>query len=208
MNQKKMLRIIGLVVGLGIIGLIIFLLIPRSYIKFSVAPGQVSVALNGSTKQSIINQQTIQLSPGHYKVVVSRDEFLPYSKEVDLKNGDTLEFLSALNPQTDAAKQLILDDVSQAILQRFHGAIMTNQTNKITDSYPILAVLPIEARLYTVYSCPSVKYSNDATKIAICVDVYQAGLEPYVTNDIESRGYKISDYEIIYVDKFTNPSTH
>jgi hypothetical protein len=116
----------------------------------------------------------------------------------------TTEFLVALNPLTDAAKNLMLDDTSQAIIQRFHGATLSKETAKITAENPILTILPIQARLYTVYACNSVKYPKDFTKIAVCVDLYRDGLVPYVTKDITSRGFNPADYEIIYVDKYSS----
>lgn len=207
MLTPKRIKIIIAALALGFIALCVYFLIPKTYIIFSVAPGQVTISINGKPKQTVNNKDTVMVSPGHYSIVVTRDEFESYTGELDVKSGNTTEFLVALNPQTDAARALLQDDASQAIIQRFHGNALTNDTEKITTTYPIISVLPIDARLYTVYACQSVKYSNDNTKIAVCVDLYQDGLIPYVLKDIQSRGYNPSDYEIIYVNKFGASTT-
>lgn len=207
MLTPKRIKIIIAALVLGFIALCVYFLIPKTYITFSIAPGQVIVSINGRAKQTVNNKDTMMISPGHYSIVVSRDEFDSYTLELDVKNGSTTEALVALNPLTDAARALLQDDASQAIIQRFHGNSLTNDTQKIDTTYPIISVLPINARLYTVYVCQSAKYPNDVTKIAVCVDLYQDSLIPYVLTDIQSRGYNPSDYEMIYVDKFSNNAT-
>lgn len=206
MLTPKQIKIIIAVFVVGFIALCIYFLIPKTYIIFSVAPGQVTVSINGKPTQTVNNKDTMMVAPGHYSIVVSRNEFESYTGQLDVKSGATTEFLAALNPQTDAARALLQDDASQAIIQRFHGNSLNNDTKKIADTYPIISVLPINARLYTIYACQSAKYPNDVTKMAVCVDLYQDGLIPYVLKDIQSRGYNPSDYEMIYVNKYSSPS--
>lgn len=197
MNKRNI--IIGIIVtALLIVAAVIYFIIPRSYIKFETAPQQVSVLIDGKNKYSITNGDTISITPGNHTVSVSQDEFGPYIKEINIKNRQTNDFLVALKPLTDAAKGLLTNNDSDAIVQRFYGKIYIQQTDNMTKNYPILGILPIQARLYIISACPSKQYPDDQTKIALCVDTNQSGLEPYILEDIQSRGYNPSDYEIIW----------
>ena len=202
MPRPRTLKIIGVVLVVGFITLCVYLLIPKTYIIFAAAPGEITVVINGKPAQQVKNKDQIMVGEGHYKITASRNEFDSYTAELDVKSGATAEFLVALTPQTEAARELLLDKASQSVIQRFHGNKLTAETQKITDTNPIIKVLPISARLYTIYACPSVKFAGDSTKIAICVDLYQAGLVPYVIKDLAARGFKAESLEMIYVNKF------
>lgn len=198
MINKKRFIIASIIISiLIVISLTIYFLIPRSYIKFATAPQQVTISVD-KDKQLISNDDTVSVTPGNHNITVSRDGFESYTKEVNLSNGQAIEFLVALNPLTDAAKRLLADDKSQAVIQRFYGDIITKQTNNMIKKYSILNILPIQARLYTVVACPSQKYPNDITKIALCANETSSSLEPYVLADIQSRGYNPNNYEIIW----------
>jgi hypothetical protein len=197
-RNKLILIIIGIIFILSVIGLIIYSLIPKAYIQFNTAPQQVNISIDNGKKQSIDNSESVLVKPGHHSVTVSRDEFSDYTNTVDVKNSKTVNFLVALKPLTDGANSLLQDSKSQAVVQSFYGNIQQKQAIQITAKYPILSILPMQARLYRLYACPSQKYPNDSLKIAICVDEAQSGLEPFVLKDIQSRGYNLSDYEVIW----------
>jgi len=137
------------------------------------------------------------LRAGDYKITLSASGFSSYSTDITLVNNQTTELLAALTPQTDAAKQLLLNDRSQAVLQRYNGQQAAANNDIILKKFPIVSILPIQARLYSIAACPSQKYPSDSTKIALCVTESEDGLDPYVLKDISSRGYNPSDYEII-----------
>lgn len=198
MNHRNTIIISAIIISIFIIGSIIYYFVPKTFINFITAPDTVNISINNRPKQSIRDTNKISVKPGHYTIVVSQDEFDSYTKEIDIKSGQTLDFLVALKPLTDAAKKLLNNDRSQFVIESFTGNKLTEQTQEITKKYPILSILPIEARLYGIYACPSIKYPNDPTKIALCVDESQPGLDPYVLKDIESRGFKPADYEIIF----------
>lgn len=198
MNKRNIIIIGIMSVLLIIIVAIIYFIIPRSYIKFETAPQQVIVLIDNKDKYYINNQDIISVNPGNHTVSVSQNEFSPYIKEISIKDKQTNDFLVALTPLTDAAKNKLTDINSVAIVQRFYGKFYIQQTDKMTEDYPILNILPIKARLYIISACQSKKYPNDLTKIALCVDTNQSGLESYVSKDIQSRGYNPSDYEIIW----------
>lgn len=198
MNKKLIISIAGVVAIIGIVAGVINIATPKSYVIFASAPKNINVIIDDGKQQSVENGKKVRVSPGTHTVAVTQTDFTPYTKEISIKNNETLEFLVALSPQTDAARSLIEDDISQAIIQRFYGKTYTKQTDEITNNYPILSELPIEARFYTIAACGSERYPEDATKIALCVGLYQANLEPYVLKDISSRGYDPNDYEIIW----------
>lgn len=198
MNRKTIITLGVIVAIMGIVASLIYIATPKSFITFASAPKVINVKIDNNKQRTVTNGEKIRVSPGSHMVAVSQTDFTPYTKEISTKNNETQEFLVALSPQTDAARKLIEDDVSQAIIQRFYGKNYTKQTDEITKNYPILSVLPIEARLYTIAACKSERFPEDGTKIALCVGLYQADLEPYVLKDISSRGYNPGDYEIIW----------
>ncbi len=201
MNKKIIISASGLFVAIIISILVYSFIIPKAFIQFSIAPENVFLDINGSSK-AIKNGDKLRLAPGDYKIILSASGFSTYSKDVVLANNQNFELLVALTPQTDAAKQLLLNDSSQAIMQRFYGKQASIDNNIILKNYPLVSILPIQARLYSIAACPSQKYPNDNTKIAICVTESQDGLDPYVLKDISSRGYDPNNYEIIWIHQY------
>lgn len=203
MNKRKtILVIIGLIAIALVTFLVIYSITPRSTITLLLAPEEGFIAIDGGLKQPVKNKQTLNVTPGKHTVEFSRDEFDSFSKDIAIANKQTLEVIIVLNPLTNAARQLLLTPGADEVIQRFTGEKMIKETDQLNKDYPILSILPIEARLYIVNTCKSIKYPDDATKVAICADVYQEGLEPFVFKDITSRGYNPSDYEIIFVNKY------
>ena len=199
MNNRKIITI-GLISGvIIIIGIIIYVLIPRATLLFSVAPHDMTLIINGQ-KITIINGQKITVSPGKLSFTLSRSEFKDYNGEVSIKNGETQEILYTLTPLTDAAKQLLASDESQQIIQRITNKDMQSGAADLMKKYPILNILPINEKYYTILPCNSVKYPNDKTKIAICVKYYDTAAQQPALDYLTSLGYKPSDYEIIFED--------
>lgn len=198
--SRRNLFIISIIIGLAFIAIVVYSLIPKTYIKLATAPQSVKISIDNSETRSVKNGDSIRIEPGRHTITVSQNEFRSYTKEIDTKNGQTTEFVVALTPLTNAAKKLLEDSKSQIVVQRFYGEIYIQQTNKITKNYPILSILPIQARLYIVSACMSQKYPDNPTKIALCVDYKQQDfdIKPYVLEDIQSRGYNPVDYEIIW----------
>jgi hypothetical protein len=176
--------------------------IPKSYIKISVAPQDVKITLNNNVR-SVKNGDTITVNPGEYKITISQDNFESYSTTITVGNHQTSELLAALKPQNDTANNLLLNNDSQTVMQQFYGKSADTQTDTIKKSFPIIDILPIQARLYTISACQSKKYPNDTTKLALCAEESQPGLDPYILKDISSRGFNPSDYEIIFIDQYS-----
>jgi hypothetical protein len=202
-NQKRAIVVIITAVVVIIVSAVIYNLIPRSHLTLYLAPEEGTLSID-SKIQSVKNGQVITLSPGKHTVVFSHNEFDSLSQDITTTNGQTLDFIAVLNPLTDAARALLQSAGAQAVIERFTSKVQVSQTNNLLKNYPILSILPINARLYTINSCQSQKYPDDSTKLALCVDEYHDGLGPYVLKDITSRGYNPADYEIIYINKY-NP---
>jgi tetratricopeptide (TPR) repeat protein len=83
------------------------------------------------------------------------------------------------------------------------GKSMTEYSEYIKEHYPIINELPIKARLYVIDTGKDIKDANGVLKFTLYVDMYesQENLQPYIEKEITSRGYKLSDYNIVYVDK-------
>lgn len=197
MNKKQRNLLITLII-LVVIGSLVFFLFPRTQLSLAIAPSPLNIKIDSGATQRVKNGDKVSVSPGDHTITVSEDQFTSYTTKITIKFGETQELLVALTPTTDVAQQRLNDDVSQAIVQRFHGKTMSSQTDQLSKDYPILSILPITARFYRIYPCPSQKYPNDSTKIAVCVDTNQDGIQPYVEKDLASRGFNASDYEMIY----------
>lgn len=196
MNKHAKIIIITLtVLALATAGYFIF---PKSYITASIAPDGATVSIDGGKRRTVKTGSTLLVVAGKHTYVISKTDFAPQTVTLESGNNQTKELLVALVPQTDDATTQLETAASQAILQRVNGPKMDATIDTINQNYPIVKDLPIYARLYSITSCPSQKYPGDSSKIALCVDVSQDGLEPYVRKDIASRGYNPDDYEIIY----------
>ncbi|HEY8886526.1 MAG TPA: PEGA domain-containing protein [Candidatus Microsaccharimonas sp.] len=199
MSNKQKLLIIAIIAVLTILGLV-FLFIPKTQLTLAIAPSQANIQIDNGSTQRVSNGGKLSISPGSHTIIVSEDEFTRYQTTISIKKGETQELLVALVPNTDAARERLNNPTSQDIVQRFNGKTLSTQTDQLDKDYPILKDLPIEARLYRVYPCNSILHPGDATKIAVCVDsdIDVATIKPYVEQDLATRGYKVSDYEMIY----------
>jgi hypothetical protein len=196
--DKKRKILLGALITIILIGSLVMLFYPKTQLNIIIAPSQVNIKIdNGATKR-VSNGDKLGISTGSHTVIVSENEFTSYSTTFTIKSGETKDFLVALKPNTDAAQARLNDQTSQDIIQRFNGPILNNATKKLDTQYPILQILPIQARLYSIYPCASQKYPEDTTKVAICVDGTDPQIVPYVEKDLASRGYNVTDYEMIY----------
>ncbi|MEI6228493.1 MAG: PEGA domain-containing protein [Candidatus Saccharibacteria bacterium] len=205
MNSRKIIKISAIVFGLLCIGLIIYYLIPKSYIRFSVAPKSVYVSINNN-KQTINNGDTITVSPGKYSITISQKEFESYTKEIELKNGETNDILLVLTPITDSAIALLNDPSIQDVIESSTIETRNKEVANNIKNNPILNILPITDKYYTATSCPSEKYPNNNSKIAVCIELTHtdeapdADLKDYALENIKKSGYDPATLEIIWTN--------
>ena len=199
MSRKKIIILIVCACVVLLIGGIIYVLIPRATLVLSVAPDELTLVVNGKS-QTVKTGQEVTIAPGEITVELQRPEFDTYTEKFSIKNGEKREILVALNPQTDAARDLLRTDTSQQIIQRVGGKKVKEGGAQILTQYPILKDLPISDKFYTVKACTSRQYPNDPSKIAICINLFDMAAKQSAVSDIERRGYQLSNYEVVYID--------
>ena len=196
-KNKKYLIIFSLIILFILVVVIITANIPKTKILFSIAPETAKIEINNKI-YDIKNGDLLNFKPGEYNYKIYREGFEEYKNSIKLEEGKQTELLSALKPTTEEARKLLLNEKSQIIIQRFYGIHYSEAINSISKEYPLIDILPIQARLYTVSACKSIRYPGDNSKIAVCAEITSDQLKPYVIKDIESRGYNIDDYELIW----------
>jgi hypothetical protein len=204
--SKRTIRLILIGAALLIIGLIVYALIPRASLLMSIAPEDFTVTINGHSQQAKTGD-SITVTPGDISLSVSRDGFDTYTQKLTIKNGEKVEILQALNPKTDDAKALLNTAKSQAVIQRVTNAKMKAATDQLVKNYPILAVLPINDKFYTITTCNSKLHPNDATKTAICVNLYDLEAKQSAIDDVKQRGFNLDNYETYFVDASYNSAS-
>lgn len=204
--NKQLLLPIGIALAFIVIVIIVIInaVTPRATLVFSLAPSEATVSINGK-KQEIKNQQSVTVSPGELTVITSRSEFADDTQKITIKNGETYNIIVILSAQTEAALKLLQTPESQQIMEQRTGRQVQEATEKANDAYPILTVLPINDKYYTILPCSSEKYPNDATKVAVCIKLYDLEARQSALDEITNRGFKLEDYEIIIIDSSYQP---
>lgn len=203
MSRRAIIITIISLFGAIILGSIIYLVIPKATLLMSVAPDEVTVTINGQAHKVTTGDKMI-VAPGELTITVSRDEFETYSQKLTIKNGETVEILQALTPKTDAAKDLLNSPKSQAVIQRITNNKMKAAADLLMKNYPILSVIPINDKFYTITTCASKKYPNDATKVAICVNLFDPEAKQSAIDAVKAKGFNLDDYETYFVDASYN----
>lgn len=196
--NKKTIIISSIFFVVIILSIVIYLFTPRSYIIFKTAPEKVTVLIDSKDRKDINNGDKITIKPGKHSLVVYRNEFNPFTIDIDIKNQETKEIVAVLAALTENAKKLLDNDKSNYVIEKFTAINMDKQVNLLTKKYPILSVLPIENRNYVISSCKSELYPNNPNKIALCVDIPQEDVKDIVREDIRSRGFNPDEYEYIW----------
>ena len=200
MSKKQIVFIVSFFI-LIFIGWSVYLLIPKGYVLFQTAPETVYIKINDGEEKAINNGDKLFFKPNKYKVVIYRDEFNPQFEEFTIKNGETKEIIAALKPLTENAKNILLDNnESIKILEKSTSIKIDNESEFLEKTYPILKILPIENRNYTIMTCESKKFPNQPDKVALCINITEESVRNRVKEDILSKGYDLNDYEVTWVD--------
>jgi hypothetical protein len=198
-NRKKLFILVGALLSLGVLIIVVYSLIPRASILFSIAPGEATVIINGR-QQGIKSGERVSVGPGEVSVEVKRDEFVSHVETFTLENGGEYEVLVALDPRTAAARALLTSSESQLIIQRIAGRDLRNGVEELNTAYPILKDLPIIDRFYKIIICESQKFPQDESKLAVCIQLYDVAARRSALNEIKRLGYNLADYEVIVQD--------
>lgn len=197
MNRKNIITSLIIFI-LVFIGLSVYFIFPKSYIKFQTAPEKVAVLIDGKDKKVVTNGDSVFITPGKHNLVIFRDEFDPQTENIDIKNNETKEIVAALTPLTEAAKALLNNDKSNLVMEKATGIKMNRESELLKKNYPILSILPYSNPYYRITTCPSKKYPNDNLKIALCIDVISEAYKDTVYQEMSAAGYDLTSYEIIW----------
>jgi hypothetical protein len=205
MDNRKILTIgVGAFVFLFVV-ISIYLLIPRSYIKFTVAPSQVVVLVDNNDRHYINSGDSLTIAPGKHTVTVFEDGFIPDEQQIEVENGKTYDLTLVLAALTDAAKSRLNSPEYDTIKEKIDAANQAKFGKIIDDNNPVLGVLPIEERFYTISACQSQKYPYNPVAIALCIDVNLPSANSgwdYKSDALDnlrsSTFYSIDGYEIIW----------
>lgn len=197
MLPRKTLIIIILTFAALIVGiLVVYALIPRATLKFSVAPENVTVTINGEN-HSVTTGQTISVAPGEIELKINRKDFLEHTETFTLENNQTREILVALTPTTDEARMLLDAAAARAVVERLGGQEVDKGADELMKEYPILAKLPITDKFFRIVICNSKKYPDDPKKLAVCIRLFEPEARQAAFDEIERQGFSLKDYEII-----------
>ena len=199
-NRSQLLKIIGILAGVIVVGLIIYALIPRATITFAVAPEEVTAIINGEERQ-IKNGESVTVAPGEIVIELRRDEFETTGETFVIANRESREVLIALEPLTENARQLLLNDGSQLVIQRIGGRAVEEGAAQLREQYPILNDLPYNDRFYSIVICNSEREGAEPTDLAVCVRLFEPQARQSALDTIERLGYSLDDYEIIVQDQ-------
>lgn len=190
MKFNKSSIIIALVVIASIIALGWFVLRPQAKITFSLAPENMTLAINDKVQQ-ITHNQTISLKPGTYTFKFSRSEFSSVTKTLTIKDDDAIEFAMALNAETDAAKKIIADNPESAkIIEQYQ----LQQENELAS------LLPINGNGFTLNSCRSILFPQSEKK-AFCITTKDdVGLR-FANIQIKQLGFDPEKLEMMFGQK-------
>lgn len=202
MDKKKILiSAIILFVSLCI-GLIIYFIMPKSYIKFNVAPKQVTVLIDGG-RQTINNGDTVTVKPGSHKIEISQTGFDTYTTNTSADNGKTSSVDAVLKPLTDAAGELLKDPSIQDVIEINTIKNRDADLNQRLSKYPILQYLPYtEPTSGNAYTIDAQITGNNLDYLSIHFNTCSPGsIDIYKTealNWIRSKNANPDDYVIKY----------
>lgn len=172
----------------------------RSYpskITIEVSPADSVVTINGKKR----NKGTINVRPGVYSIVFSRQGFTIESKSVSVAKGETKYVGVSLVSNSPATANWYTNHPSDAkmlegISSKNYDLFSAEQTKK----YPLIKNLPFIDRLYRVDYGRSQTYPNDPTAVAIYVKYYSELGKQQALEWLEFKGYSPNNIEIIYTN--------
>jgi hypothetical protein len=182
----------------------IWYVFPISFIKFTTAPDHVAVLIDND-KHLIKSGDTVNIAPGKHTVTIFEDDYNPYEQQITVANRSTYDFTIGLIGLSDKTRDIVSNPKYSGVYEKMDSKLQSTIDNLTFDKYPVIDILPIEARYYTISACKSEKYPNDPLAEAICIDVNppiaNSGWD-YKSDALENLKshtfYSIDNYEIIW----------
>lgn len=209
MPHKTRTIIISLVaLFVVIIAVTIFVaLLPKAQVILSIAPEEFTLTINGDSRGAKTGD-VVTVAPGELSITIARDGFESYSTTIDVKSNEKYDLLYTLTPLTNEARKLLETPKSQQIIERIEGRDLNAGSAKLLKEHPILGVLPINDKFFTITSCKSQQNPDDTSKIALCVQLYNLEAQSSALGAIQEAGFNPSDYEIIIINSTYEEQAH
>jgi hypothetical protein len=204
-KARNLLYISAVIIAL-VVAVIIFIF---SYIQrdngsvtFIVAPTDLQITYDNKT-DTVHYNQTVSMVAGTYDILFSREGFSTEKQTVSVQKGQNIKVYQGLVAYGDIAQGIMASKENSIALDQIGGYQVSQGGAKTTKDNPILKVLPIEERDYTVKACSipeGYKGVGDDKDVAVCIsslsdENYQQALQA-----IKDRGGDVSGYLIRQTD--------
>lgn len=166
-------------------------------IPVEVVPRDANVTLDGKPLPS---RGTAWITPGNYKVTVSKDGFASYTNSLRVSEDATPYIYVALAGKSDNAKKW--QETNRADYSRLE--LLTIQKSReyntrFKSNNPIVSILPIKDPYYTI----DYRNYND-TSVELIIYGTSPRYREAAIDFLRSKGYDPTDYRVTY-EGFVNP---
>jgi len=188
--------LILLIATAAVIGIFTFLNRENGSFRLSIAPDEAVMRYN-DTKKDVVYGQVISLKEGSYDISFERAGFKTVKQTVSIKRGEQTNVYVYLEPLNDAAAAVMATGNNQLYKEEVIGHDLKVGGEKLTEANPILKVLPILQRSYTVEACSipdGYKGPGDDKEIAVCISALSDEAYSRALEDIKKRGYDPAQY--------------
>lgn len=199
MNKKTTLIAAALVVFIAI-PIIIWIISSAAQkgtvsVETLVVPSNATVTINDETYS---NKNSINLKPGNYTVVTSRDGFETNTQDILVAEGQTNAIIASLLPVSEEAKQWQENNMKAYLeLEGRAGSIATQQGEEFIDKYPITKWLPLQKPTYTIGYRQVTE--NGKQGIVITINAGE-GYRESALQELRDRDIDLGDYTIEFTD--------
>jgi hypothetical protein len=144
------------------------------------------------------------IEPGSYQVSISKEGFKPYTSEITVESGKTVEVRAILQQADGGIDWYAEHPEDDAIYTALSDKEYEDNSHIISDKFPIVKVLPIEfanfANNYSEYIEYRIDYkiSDDGEKITLVITDATGGNRDRALQKIRDKGFNPDDYEVEY----------
>jgi len=199
MNKKKTLIIAALLVFIAIP--VIIWVINSTLQKGTVSVETLIVPSNATVKindETYSNKRSINLKPGNYTVVTSRDGFETNTQDILVADGQTNAIIASLLPVSEEAKRWQENNMKAYLeLEGRAGSIAAQQGQEFIDTYPITKSLPLQKPTYTI----GYRQVTEEGKQGIVITINAVeGFRESALQELRDRDVNLGDYTIEFTD--------
>ncbi len=203
MNKRKIVIILIVVFTLLILitSVFIFLKIKeQNGIKVSINVAPIDSNIIIDDKKNGINGINY-LSAGKHKVIFKRSGFSNQEQNITVGANNNKTILMTLVPNNSEGTNYYNSHKDDFMEIESLGSQQFLETGKIiSQNYPLVNELPIDANIFRIDYGASKKYPNEPTKTAIYISSSNPTDKFAAIKNIYEMGYDPSDYEIIFKD--------